>query len=126
VTLAPAVIVLTQSPVPAVLHASDQPTKCEPASAVAVRVTTVPASYVVAHASPQSIPPGTLVMLPEPPPAFTTANAYVGRVKVAVTDRAASIVTAHVPVPEQPPPLQPSKVEVASGAAVRVTVVPVT
>src|SRR5439155_14234150 len=37
---------------------------------------------------------------------------------------AAETVTAHVPVPEQPPPVQPVKVEPAAGAAVTVTVVP--
>jgi hypothetical protein len=46
-------------------------------------------------------------------------------VKVAVTDLAASIVTSHVPVPEQPPPDQPANVEVDdTGVAVRVTTVP--
>src|SRR5437879_1596426 len=45
-------------------------------------------------------------------------------VKVAVTARAALIVTVQVPVPVQLPPLQPLKVEPAAGAAVRVTAVP--
>jgi hypothetical protein len=43
---------------------------------------------------------------------------------VAVTDVAALIVTVHVPVPEQPPPLQPVNVEPAAGVAVRATTVP--
>ena len=34
------------------------------------------------------------------------------------------IVTAQVPVPVQPPPLQPVKVEPAAGVAVKVTAVP--
>src|SRR5438093_267706 len=38
---------------------------------------------------------------------------------------AALSVTLQVPVPEQPPPLQPVKVEPAAGAAVKVTAVPV-
>jgi hypothetical protein len=43
---------------------------------------------------------------------------------VAVTDVAALIVRLHVPVPVQPPPLQPVKVEPAAGVAVKVTTVP--
>ena len=45
---------------------------------------------------------------------------------VAVTLRACAIVTAHVPVPEQPSPLQPVKLKPGSATAVRVTVVPIT
>ena len=44
--------------------------------------------------------------------------------KVAVTVVAAESVTTQVPVPEQPPPLQPVKVEPAAGVAVNVTAVP--
>src|SRR5882762_4113243 len=44
--------------------------------------------------------------------------------KVAVTACAALIVTMQVPVPVQPPPLQPVKVEPAAGVAVRVTAAP--
>ena len=43
---------------------------------------------------------------------------------VAVTVVAAVIGTTHVPVPEQPPPDQPANVELASAAAVSVTLVP--
>src|SRR5207253_642564 len=48
----------------------------------------------------------------------------LGRLKVAVTVVPAETVTTHVPVPEQPPPLQPVKVEPAAGVAVSVTAVP--
>ena len=44
--------------------------------------------------------------------------------KVAVTVVAAVTVTAQVPVPVQPPPLQPVKVEPTVGDAVNVTAVP--
>src|SRR5207245_8932650 len=44
--------------------------------------------------------------------------------KVAVTVVAAESVIVHVPVPEQPPPLQPVKAEPLAGLAVRVTTVP--
>ena len=43
---------------------------------------------------------------------------------VAVTVVAALKVTVQVPVPEQPPPLQPVKAEPAAGRAMRVTAVP--
>ena len=43
---------------------------------------------------------------------------------MAVTVVAAVSETVQVLVPEQPPPLQPVKVEPASGAAVRVTAAP--
>ncbi len=43
---------------------------------------------------------------------------------MAVTACAALIVTVQVPVPVQPPPLQPLKVEPAAGAAVKVTATP--
>jgi len=43
---------------------------------------------------------------------------------VAVTVVAALSVTVQVPVPEQPPPLQPLNVDPAAGAAVKVTTVP--
>jgi hypothetical protein len=45
-------------------------------------------------------------------------------VNVAVTVVGALRVTEHVPTPLHPPPLQPVKVEPASGVAVNVTVVP--
>jgi hypothetical protein len=45
--------------------------------------------------------------------------------KVAVTDVAAVTVTGQVPMPVQPPPLQPVKVEPAFGVAVSVTTVPI-
>ena len=41
--------------------------------------------------------------------------------KLAVTERAALIVTAHAPVPLHPPPLQPAKLEPLAGAALSVT-----
>ena len=44
--------------------------------------------------------------------------------KVAETVVVALSVTVQVPVPEQPPPFQPVKVEPAAGAAVKVTAVP--
>jgi hypothetical protein len=45
-------------------------------------------------------------------------------VKLAVTVVVVVGVTVQVPVPEQPPPLQPAKVEPVAGVAVKVTPVP--
>jgi len=64
-------------------------------------------------------PPDTV---PVPAPDLVTVNAYWFRVKAAVTDFAAVMVTEQVPVPEQAP-LQPVKVEPVAAAAVKVTAV---
>ena len=45
-------------------------------------------------------------------------------VKVAFTDRAWSIVTWQVPVPEQPAPVHPVKSELTDGVAVSASTVP--
>src|SRR5438067_1517807 len=70
------------------------------------------------------MPTGALVTVPLPVPAGVTVRVKVCSVKVAVTVVPAETVTTHVPVPEQPPPLQPLKVEPAAGVAVSVTAVP--
>ena len=62
------------------------------------------------------------VTVPLPVPDLATVRSYLFRVKAAVTDFAASIVTEQEPVPVQAP-LQPVKVESASAAAVKVTAV---
>ncbi len=62
--------------------------------------------------------------MPLPVPQLPSESVKVCRLKVAVTDAAAFIVTAHVPVLEQPPPLQPVKVDPPAGLAVSVTTVP--
>lgn len=61
--------------------------------------------------------------VPLPFPILLTVRPKVFRVKVAVTDLAASIVTVQVPVPVQVPD-QPVKSESDVGAAERVTMVP--
>jgi hypothetical protein len=70
------------------------------------------------------MPAGALETVPVPVPAFVMASVKGCRVKVAVTAWAALMVTAQVPVPVQPPPLQPVKVDPAAGVAVKVTAVP--
>jgi hypothetical protein len=66
------------------------------------------------------------VTVPLPVPALLTVrlNLCGAAAKLAVTVAAALMVTLHVPVPEQPPPLQPLKVDPPAAAAVRVTTVP--
>src|SRR5438128_1721959 len=95
------------------------------APGAAVSVTAVPLAKLAAQVAPQVIPPGELVTVPLPVPALLTVSAKLGRLNVAVTVVAALKVTVQAPVPEQPPPLQPVKIEPATGAAVRVTGVPV-
>jgi len=84
--------------------------------------------------APQSIPDGELVTVPEPVPAVVTVSPNRGfpgaggggggfAENPAVTDRAASIVTVQLPVPEHSP-AQPLKDEPESGVAVSVTSVP--
>src|SRR2546422_49852 len=101
-----------------------QPVKVELASGVAVKVTAVPLANGAEHVAPQAIPAGLLATVPAPAPALVSVRVKDCGANVAVTEVAAFTVTMQVPVPEQPPPLQPVKVELASGVAVRVTAVP--
>src|SRR5437016_3604331 len=117
VTVVAAETVTMQGPVPA-QPPPVQPAKEEPAAGAAVRVTAVPLGKLAAQVAPQLMPAGALVTVPVPVPALETVSAKVGSVNVAVTVVAAETVTVHVPVPEQPPPLQPVKVEPPAGAAV--------
>jgi len=96
----------------------------EPASGVAVSVTAVALANAAEHVVPQEMPVGALVMVPLPAPLLLTVSEKLWSAKLAVTDVAPLIVTVQVPVPVQPP-LQPVNVELAAGAAVRVTTVPV-
>ena len=73
---------------------------------------------------PHVIPAGVLVTVPLPVPALLTVRAKVGTSNVAVTVVAADIVTVQELAPEQPPPLQPVKIEPDAGVAVSVTAVP--
>src|SRR3989475_5904382 len=100
-----------------------QPLTVEPPAGAAVSVTAVPLAKLAAQVAPQVMPAGLLVTLPAPVPALETVSVKVCRVKVAVTVVAALRVTVQAPGPEQPPPLQPLKVEPAAGAAVSVTAV---
>ena len=98
----------------------------DPAAGVAVSVTDVPPGNANEHVAPQLMPAGTLVTVPVPAPARMTVSVCDTRSNWAFTVVAAVTVTTHVPVPEQPPPLQPMKFEPALAAAVSVTIVPET
>jgi hypothetical protein len=123
VTARAALMVTLQVPVPVQLPL--QPVKVEPAAGAAVRVTAVPLVKEAEQVAPHEMPAGALVTVPVPFPDLVTERAKVGAVNVAVTLWATLMVTVQVPVPVQPPPLQPVKVEPAAGAAVRVTIVPI-
>jgi hypothetical protein len=69
------------------------------------------------------MPAGAEVTVPPPPPSRATVR-VTRRANVAVTVVARITVRAHGPVPAQPPPLQPTKIEPASALAVRTTDVP--
>src|SRR5262245_6833507 len=125
VTDCAALTVTVQEPVP-VKPPPPHPVQLEPAAGGAVRVTAVPLANEAEHVAPHVMPAGALVMVPLPAPVLLTVSAMPCSAKVAVTDCAALIVTVQVPVPVQPPPLQPVKVEPTAGAAVRVTAVPLT
>jgi len=123
VTLVAALNVTVQVPMP-VQPPPLQPAKVEPAAGVAVKVTAVPTVNEAEQAAPQEIPEGALLTVPLPVPVLVTLRAKDCWTNPAVTEAAALIVTVQVPEPEQPPPLQPVKVELASGVAVKVTAVP--
>ena len=100
-----------------------QPANVEPAAGVAVNVTTVPLGERRRAGRAAGDAAGVLVAEPLPVPAFVTVSVCGQRERRG--DRlAALIVTVQVPVPEQPPPLQPVNVEPAAGVAVSVTTVP--
>ena len=100
----------------------DQPVKDETPPGVAVNVTLVPLLYASEQSPPQLMPAGLLVTVPLPD--FVTVSVNCWSVNAAVTDIAEVTETTHVPVPEQPPPDQPVKIEFTLGEAVSVTVVP--
>jgi hypothetical protein len=126
VTLRAALIVTTQFPVPE--HAPLQPAKLLPALGVAASVTTVPAVKLLEQVPGQLIPAGPDATVPLPVPAVLTESVKLGGgvttgSNVAVTLRAALMVTVHAPVPEQAP-LHPANVLPFVGVAVSVTTVP--
>ena len=117
-----AFIAITQVPVPE-QPPPLQPANVEPGEGAALSVTFVPGAYLLEHVPGHEIPAGLLLTLPEPDPPTATVSEG-SKSNVAVTLVSALIVTTHVPVPEQTPPLQPENVDRAAGLAVSVTFVP--
>src|SRR5258707_4449456 len=104
----------------------DHPMKVD-ADAAAESVTTVPELKFATHVDPQAIPAGDDVTVPEPKPALVTVSAKLPtgvRLKVAVTEVAALMVTVQPPVPLQPPPDHPAKKDPEVAAAESITTVP--
>jgi hypothetical protein len=69
------------------------------------------------------MPPGLLATDPEPEPPTLTVSARCP-VNMAVTLVSPSRVSVQLPVPAQPAPDQPAKLDPGEGAAVSVTAVP--
>ena len=110
---------------PAPLQAPLHPANAEPAPGTAVKVTDVPDEKVALQKVLHARPAGVLVTVPVPPPETVAVSPnVVDDVNVAVTVVALVGVRVHVPVPAQPPPDQPVKMEPTTGAAVSVTLVP--
>jgi hypothetical protein len=100
----------------------DQPANTDPVAAVAVKTTLAPALKGAAQVAPQVIPAGAEVTDPVPVPALVTVNVFCPLVNVAVTAASPALrLTEQVPVPVQPPPDQPAKVEPVAAVAVRTT-----
>src|SRR5580704_1376319 len=118
-TLAFAFSVTLQPAMP--LQAPPQPARPQAAAGVALSVTWVPLLKFALQVEPQSIPAGELVTLPTGMAITETERVEVAVEKLADTLMVEVIVTVQVPVPVQPPPLQPVKVEPPSAVAVKVT-----
>jgi hypothetical protein len=109
------------------VQAPPQPANTEPALATATNVTGEVEEKLALQRVPQLMPGGIEVTVPVPVPARVTVTTLVvvDALNVAVTERAADMLTLHVDaVPVQAPP-QPANVEPAAGDAVSVTVVPI-
>ena len=103
-----------------------QPVKVEADDeGAAVSVTLWPTGKLALHVTPQLIPAGDDVTVPNPAPVFETVSTRVSMAKVAVTVAAALMLTVHCRLlPEHPPPDHDENTDPACGAAVRVTELP--
>ena len=103
-------------------HWPDQPAKCDPVAAVAVRVTSEAKTNGELQRSPQLMPAGELETVPRPVPVLLTMTGKLSRSKTAVTAVEAARVTVQAPVPEQAP-VQALNFEPGDGLGVSVTLV---
>jgi hypothetical protein len=122
VAVTAAVVATEHGPVP--VQAPLQPAKTEPEAGVAVRRTVVLEENEPLHVGPQSMLTGDETTVPAPVPALLTLTMYfvAATLKLALTLRAALMVTEQGPVPEQTS-LQPVNVEPDAAVAVRTTTV---
>ena len=110
-----------------------QPANPDPASGASRNVTTLPCAKPAEHTRPHSTPAGTLVIIPEPKPPFSTSNATEdASAKLAVTLTGSLPLTVHTAsVPAQPDTTapagatsQPVKLDPAAAFAVNATASP--
>jgi hypothetical protein len=106
-------MVTEQAPVP--VHAPLHPVKTDPTAGLAVSATTVPGPNPVEQVTPQLMPAGFEVTVPDPAPALETVSAFVPQ--LPVTDPEPSSLKVVVAA-------QPATIEkVAGEAPPRVTAV---
>jgi hypothetical protein len=101
-----------------------QPTNVDPRAGAAVSVTLVPELKSAEHAPPQLMPAGDDETVPLPLPPLLTVSVKRCTAKLAVTVLDPLIVTLQTAPLVESHPLQLTKVDPASGAAVRETAVP--
>ncbi len=102
-------------------HAPPQPEKAESELGMAERVTFVPMSKVWSQSSPQFMPLGLELIVPEPMPFLATLSWNSMGANVAVTLWSRPICTVQVGAsPEHPPPCQLINLALTPGVAVRV------
>ena len=101
------------------------PANVEPPSGFGFSWIVSPTGKASSQSSPHSIPSGVLTTSPDPVPASSTVRTRVSVSNVASTLTSSSSATVHSPAPEQPPPLQPVKMEPSSARWYSVTLVPV-
>ena len=117
-------LVATVHVVPEVESHPVHPTKADNRAGFALRVTTTLLAYEAEQVDPQLIPAGLETTEPPPRPVLLTLSVKNCRLKVAVTDLTAPMLTVQVVADIESQPLQPPKSEPLAAAAVSVTIVP--